>query len=111
MIDSNSWIAAILIFILPPIFLVWLPIVVGSRNSGRWIAQAFVLAALGTGALIFWHLKQGLAATCAINASECAGATAFSFLLIAYCSLFLMVGAISAFLNIRKWRNAKLGAN
>ena len=111
MINSGSWIAAILIFVLPPILLVWLPIFIGSKNNGKWIAEAFILAALGTGAFIFWHTNQGLATTCAINASECAGATAFAIIIFAYCGLFLIAGAISAFFNVRKWRLAKLGAN
>ena len=73
-----------------------LPVVV--LCSGPWLSERygiwFYLAGLIAAACYLYFLRDGIAASCAINQSECIGATAFQMIVTAGAVTGGIVGAL-----------------
>ena len=105
------WLAAFMTYFAPPAILVWLPIFVGSKTEGGWIFTTFAAGTCVIVTCLVLQFRYGVTESCALNSSECLGATAFAYLITAYNALCFFVGGISTFFNLKKWHRAKLGAN
>jgi hypothetical protein len=99
----------LLMFAAAPVLLVGLPILVGAKARGKHIATSFLVCFFCFAVFIAWWTIEGTKSSCAINESECIGANGFVILYAAWAALFSVIGSISAFMNIRKWRKINAG--